>query len=188
MTSDTTQNTTDTPAAGWAGAELRMLDPASLLLDRNPRQLGDIHTARPDLVDSVTHYGLLHPTLADQEADGVHVRDGHCRAMAAIAAGRDRVPVIVDATSDGGAMKVAGAVILDDKPKPEATMPVCRDEALDAVAGWSVTTVHLPGEAPAPAAASGEYPAAGLDDEDPGEVDDAEDPAGRGEAAEPEVT
>jgi ParB family chromosome partitioning protein len=101
MTTQTNQNPTDAPAA-WAGAELRMIDPRELLLDRNPRQVGDIEITRPELVHSVRNYGVLHPILADDEDDGVHVRDGHCRCMAAVVTGQVEVPVIVGSAAETG--------------------------------------------------------------------------------------
>jgi ParB family chromosome partitioning protein len=103
MSTETDQNPADAPA-GWAGAELRMTDPRSLLLDRNPRQVGDIATTRPELVHSIRTHGVLQPVLVERDAheadEALHVRDGHSRVLAAITAGLDEVPVILAAHLD----------------------------------------------------------------------------------------
>ncbi len=101
MTTETNQNPTGTPAA-WAGAELRMTDPRSLTLDRNARTLSDLEQQHPELVASVATHGVLQPILADEDPEGIiHVRDGHCRTIAAVLARLPDVPVIVtDAHAD----------------------------------------------------------------------------------------
>ncbi len=103
MITETVRNT-----EAWAGARLWLLDPRVLILDRNPRLIGDVETDRAQLVDSIREHGVLQPILADAEhdpcdPDGVgelHVRDGHCRTLAAIVTGKAEVPVIVAAHAD----------------------------------------------------------------------------------------
>jgi ParB family chromosome partitioning protein len=101
MSTETDQNPTDAPA-GWAGAELRITDPRSLTLDRNPRTVDDLERQHPELIASVATHGVLQPILADEDPEGaVHVRHGHCRTIAAVLAGLSEVPVIVtDAHAD----------------------------------------------------------------------------------------
>jgi hypothetical protein len=90
-------------------------------------------------------------------------------------------------TGEAGTVEVPGAVILDDDPDDDetlldrdepggfaATVPVCRDEALETVAGdeRTVTTVHLPGDEPDASAAAGEDPVTHFDEDDDEEPDD----------------
>jgi ParB family chromosome partitioning protein len=88
--SDQTQPTTDPQPA----AELAMLDPASLLTDHNirPPRTDD---AFADLVASIREHGVLVPIVATRDHQGVRVRYGHRRVLAAVQAGRATVPVVV---------------------------------------------------------------------------------------------
>lgn len=78
--------------------ELLDIDPRTLLIDVNVRK-----DARPDpeLVDSIRDVGLLQPVTAVRTRDGQYrVRYGQRRTMAAIAAEKDTVPVIVAGDED----------------------------------------------------------------------------------------
>jgi ParB family chromosome partitioning protein len=87
--SDQTHPTIDRPPA-----ELAMLDPATLLTDHNIRPP---RTDEPfaDLVASIREHGVLVPIVATRDHQGVRVRYGHRRVLAAVQAGRDTVPVVV---------------------------------------------------------------------------------------------
>jgi ParB family chromosome partitioning protein len=110
VTTDAEHATTDAEqhTQAWAGARLWLLDPRVLILDRNPRAIGNIETERAELVDSVREHGVLQPILTDAEPDPsdpdgigeLHVRDGHCRTLAAIVTGKNEIPVIVAAHAD----------------------------------------------------------------------------------------
>jgi ParB family chromosome partitioning protein len=88
--SDQTHPTTDQQPA----AELAMLDPATLLTDHNIRSP---RTGAPfaDLVASIKEHGVLVPIVATRDHQGIRVRYGHRRVLAAVQAGRDTVPVVV---------------------------------------------------------------------------------------------
>jgi ParB family chromosome partitioning protein len=88
--SDQTHSTTDQQPA----AELAMLDPATLLTDHNIRPPRTDDAFR-DLVASIREHGVLVPIVATRDHQGVRVRYGHRRALAAVEAGRDTVPVVV---------------------------------------------------------------------------------------------
>lgn len=79
---------------------VQQIDPRTLLLDRNLR----LTTAtNRDLVASIKDHGVLIPIVAVQAADGIRVRHGHRRTLAAIDAGLPTVPVLVigeDADTD----------------------------------------------------------------------------------------
>jgi ParB family chromosome partitioning protein len=87
--SDQTQPTTDQPTA-----ELAWLDPVTLLTDHNIRPP---RTDAPfaDLVASIREHGVLVPIVATRDHQGVRVRYGHRRVLAAVQAGRTEVPVVV---------------------------------------------------------------------------------------------
>jgi ParB family chromosome partitioning protein len=75
-------------------AELAMLDPATLLTDHNLRAVrADAPFA--DLVASIKEHGVLVPIVAIRDHQGVRVRYGHRRVLAAVQAGRETVPVVV---------------------------------------------------------------------------------------------
>jgi ParB family chromosome partitioning protein len=75
--------------------KVQQLDPRTLLVDRNVR--GDARLT-PDFIASIRDQGVLQPVVAVRTADGGHrVRFGHRRTLAAVAAGRDSVPVLVAA-------------------------------------------------------------------------------------------
>jgi ParB family chromosome partitioning protein len=75
-------------------AELAWLDPATLLTDHNirPPRTDD---AFADLVASIREHGVLVPIVATRDHQGIRVRYGHRRVLAAIQARRDTVPVVV---------------------------------------------------------------------------------------------
>ncbi|MDQ1675045.1 MAG: ParB family transcriptional regulator, chromosome partitioning protein [Actinomycetota bacterium] len=88
--SDQTHPTPDRPPA----AEFAMLDPATLLTDHNLRP-PRTDAAFADLVASIREHGVLVPIVATRDHQGVRVRCGHRRALAAVEAGREMVPVVV---------------------------------------------------------------------------------------------
>ncbi len=71
---------------------VQQIDPHSLLLDRNLRLTT---TTDRDLIASIKDHGILIPIIAVQAADGIRVRHGHRRTLAAIDAGLPTVPVLV---------------------------------------------------------------------------------------------
>ncbi|CUU61013.1 chromosome partitioning protein, ParB family [Parafrankia irregularis] len=83
--------TTPTPAA-HVDLHVQHLDPRSLLLDRNLRSNADLD---PDFLASIKACGVLIPIIAVGAPDGIRVRHGHRRTLAAVAAGQSSVPVIV---------------------------------------------------------------------------------------------
>lgn len=98
QTAPTTETDDDTagvvePDSSW----VQQLDPATLVMDANVR-----HDARPDraMIASVRDHGVLQPVIAVATGDGrARVRFGHRRTLAALAARRATVPVIVHPTS-----------------------------------------------------------------------------------------
>jgi ParB family chromosome partitioning protein len=88
--SDQTHPTTDQPPA----AELAWLDPATLLTDHNirPPRTDKLFA---DLVASIREHGVLVPIVATRDHQGIRVRYGHRRVLAAVHAGRATVPVVV---------------------------------------------------------------------------------------------
>jgi ParB family chromosome partitioning protein len=92
--SDQTHPTTSAPTAGEQPAELVQLDPATLLTDRNIRP-ARTDTAFADLVASVREHGVRVPVVAVRDHDGIRVRHGHGRVLAAIHAELATVPVVV---------------------------------------------------------------------------------------------
>jgi len=90
-----TANHTSTPTTP---TELVHVDPNNLLTDYNVR--ADTAADRT-LVASVREHGVVQPIVAVRLPDGrLRVRMGHRRTLAAIAAGRGSVPVVVSATED----------------------------------------------------------------------------------------
>lgn len=79
-------------------AHLEYLNPATLLVDVNIRaDLG----LDPAFLQSVDELGVLTPVVAVRAGDGIRVRAGHRRTVAAVEVGLDSIPVlIVDDDSD----------------------------------------------------------------------------------------
>ncbi|MCM3884618.1 ParB N-terminal domain-containing protein [Frankia sp. R82] len=90
----------DQPSVANAGAPERpasptrveMIDPRTLLLDRNLRSTKAVDR---DLVASIKQHGVLVPLTAVRAEDGLRVRHGHRRTQAAITAGLRQIPVVV---------------------------------------------------------------------------------------------
>jgi ParB/RepB/Spo0J family partition protein len=85
---------TTTPPQGEPAAEFVQLDPATLLTDHNLRQVRADDAFR-QLVASIREHGVLVPVVATRDHQGLRVRYGHRRALAAVQAGRETVPVVV---------------------------------------------------------------------------------------------
>jgi len=88
----------DSDTAAGATPHLEQIDPGALLVDLNVRR-----DSTPDktLVESIRDLGVLVPLVAVRTDEGVRVRYGHRRTLAAIEAARPSVPVwVFDA--DGG--------------------------------------------------------------------------------------
>lgn len=105
----TTPHPTSTPAA----PVLELVDPATLLVDRNIRTHLHIDKA---LIGSIKENGILVPiTVVRDDTGGLRVRAGHRRTAAAIEAGLDLVPVVIvadeDTTDKGQAARVIGQVV-----------------------------------------------------------------------------
>jgi ParB family chromosome partitioning protein len=77
-----------------SAAELAMLDPATLLTDHNIRPPRTDDAFR-QLVASIREHGVLVPIVATRDHQGIRVRYGHRRVLAAIEARRTDVPVVV---------------------------------------------------------------------------------------------
>jgi ParB family transcriptional regulator, chromosome partitioning protein len=76
--------TTLTPSR-WINTRFDLMDPRTILLDKNARTIEDIKRENPDLVDSVGKHGVLLPAVVHPIADGgVRMHDGHQRALALI--------------------------------------------------------------------------------------------------------
>lgn len=90
----------------WA---LEWHDPRTLLTDKNIREI----EPDADMIESVRTLGVLQPIIAVRTAEGqVRVRYGEGRTLAAIAAERDLVPVIVTgAEGDDKAEQIAERII-----------------------------------------------------------------------------
>ena len=74
------------------GEVVQWLDPSTLLLDRNIRSET---TSDKSLTASVREVGVLQPIVAVASHDGIRVRYGHRRTLAALATDQPLVPVIV---------------------------------------------------------------------------------------------
>jgi len=78
--------------------QIQEIDPNTLLVDTNVRSDTSLDK---DFVASIREYGVLVPIVAVQTAEGgVRVRYGHRRTLAAIAAARATVPVLVTGEDD----------------------------------------------------------------------------------------
>ena len=76
--------------------ELVDVDPALLLVDRNIREA---HLDKPFLA-SVKRHGVLVPIVAVRTPDGLRVRMGNRRTLAAVQTARPTVPVLVTGAED----------------------------------------------------------------------------------------
>jgi ParB family chromosome partitioning protein len=72
--------------------EMQTVDPTTLLVDVNVRS--DLNLT-PEFIASVKDHGVLVPIVAVKTTDGLRVRMGHRRTVAAVEAGRTSVPVVV---------------------------------------------------------------------------------------------
>jgi len=81
-----------TPPPTGRPEHIELVDPRTLLLDRNLRASG---AADRDLVASLKAHGVLVPLTAVRTDDGLRVRHGHRRTRAAIDAGLPHVPVLI---------------------------------------------------------------------------------------------
>jgi ParB family transcriptional regulator, chromosome partitioning protein len=68
------------------------VDPRTLLVEVNVRR--DAHLT-PAFVDSIREHGVLTPVLVHRTGEGLRVRAGQRRTLAAIEAGRDTIPAYV---------------------------------------------------------------------------------------------
>jgi ParB family chromosome partitioning protein len=81
--------------------ETQTVDPTTLLVDANIRS--DLDLNKP-FIGSIKEYGVLVPIVAVKTDDGLRVRMGHRRTVAAVEAGLTTVPVVVvDASTEGDA-------------------------------------------------------------------------------------
>ena len=137
-----THNTIDTTAATAVG-ELRHLDPATLVIDTNIRTTTALTR---EFIASVGD-GIRLPVLAVDTADGVLVRDGQRRTLAAIEANLATIPVYIVPTVDGDDEKAATAARIIDQmvANTHRTNLTRRDEvtAIEqlALAGLSATKI-----------------------------------------------
>jgi ParB family chromosome partitioning protein len=77
---------------GAASATVERLDPRTLLVDANVRLDPALDK---DFLASIAEHGVLVPIVAVRTGDGVRVRLGHRRTLAAAQAGHPDVPVVV---------------------------------------------------------------------------------------------
>jgi ParB family chromosome partitioning protein len=101
-----TTSTTPAPTAVSESASMRLehIDPSTLLIDPNIRSTAELD---PDFIESVREFGVMQAITAIEAPDGIRVRMGQRRTMAAIQAGRPTVPVIViSAASDDEADRI----------------------------------------------------------------------------------
>ncbi|MFC0713656.1 ParB/RepB/Spo0J family partition protein [Cellulomonas biazotea] len=75
-----------------AASTVEQVDPRTLLIEANVRTSVDLD---PEFIASVRDLGVLTPVLVHRTADGLRVRAGQRRTLAAIEAGRDTIPVLV---------------------------------------------------------------------------------------------
>ncbi len=84
---------------GNAITETQSINPTDLLVDTNVRSDLDLNSA---FVGSIKEYGVLVPIVAVRSDDGLRVRMGHRRTVAAIEAGLPAVPVFIIETNGEG--------------------------------------------------------------------------------------
>jgi ParB family chromosome partitioning protein len=85
----------------WDNATFQLIDPRTLLIDKNPRTIGDLATEDPEFVTSIATHGVRIPIIATPAPDGHHrVEDGCRRTIAAILTGQASIPAIVTDTAD----------------------------------------------------------------------------------------
>lgn len=88
---------------------LEMVDPATLLVDRNIRSRLDLDKA---MIASVKTHGVIVPiTAVRDDTGGLRVRAGHRRTAAAIQAGLHTVPVVIVAVEDDTDTGQAGRIV-----------------------------------------------------------------------------
>lgn len=84
--------------------ETQTVDPTTLLVDANIRS--DLDLNKP-FIGSIKEYGVLVPIVAVKTEDGLRVRMGHRRTVAAVEAGLEVVPVvIIEAEAEGDAAEI----------------------------------------------------------------------------------
>jgi ParB family chromosome partitioning protein len=99
MTDTTTATQHDDSSAAHERGTLEHLDPHTLVVDTNVRNIADI---KPEFIASIKEHGVLVPIVALRASDGqVFVRMGQRRTLAAREAGRTSVPVYVRPFSEG---------------------------------------------------------------------------------------
>lgn len=71
-------------AMTWKNTRFELLDPRTLLTDRNSRTIVDIEHDNPELFRSVREHGVAIPVIANPTPEGgIRVRDGHSRTIIA---------------------------------------------------------------------------------------------------------
>ena len=98
-----------TTATTTAVGELRHLDPATLVIDTNIRTIAAL---TKEFIASVGD-GIRLPVLAVDTADGVLIRDGQRRTLAAREAGLATIPVYIVPAADGDEKAATAARIID---------------------------------------------------------------------------
>lgn len=71
---------------------VEQVDPRTLLIETNVRTSADLD---PEFIASVRDLGVLTPVLVHRTSDGLRVRAGQRRTLAAIEAGRETIPALV---------------------------------------------------------------------------------------------
>ncbi|MFI9811423.1 hypothetical protein [Saccharothrix variisporea] len=87
----------------WKNTRFELLDPRTLLTDRNSRTIVDIKQDNPELYQSVREHGVSIPVIANPTPEGgIRVRDGHCRTIIACSLVEKHpvIPVLVTESED----------------------------------------------------------------------------------------
>ncbi len=115
-------------------ATVQHLDPTTLLVDINIRQVDQVDD---DFVASIRDNGVLVPIVAQQTPDGVRVRLGHRRTLAAVRAGLPTVPVYlhpqVDTTEQQASQAAEVERVISQWTENEHRAGLTRSEQVRAV-------------------------------------------------------
>lgn len=82
------------------------IDPATLILEGNPRTIGDMVAEAPGFVDNIGRHGVQEPITVYQEGDALRVADGFSRTLAALINGLTSVPVRIVAPAEGAELLI----------------------------------------------------------------------------------
>jgi len=95
--------TSHQPGVESTGATIEHIDPATLLIEANVRSDVDLDA---DFVASVREHGVLTPVLVHRTEEGLRVRAGQRRTLAAVEAGLTAIPAYVVSGDDDEARRL----------------------------------------------------------------------------------